>query len=139
MWYKINNFYTEICIHDNLLINNLEQFDKIISQIFELDISYINLKIYIDWHKLINIPDLLNYIIKLNNKSKIDFIFNIPIDKIHEILQYKVYNIGKINLLIPPGLTGNQLIEIQKIININQLKINEYIEIDSDEWNYTNI
>lgn len=138
-WYKTNHFNTNILIHDDLLFNNIHQFKDIIEMFINSKVEYKSFVVYIDWHKQLNYSELISIIKTYQEKFPLQIVFNIAIDKVEDIIKYELETIGTIHILIPPGLKGEDLINCQKIINEKCYNITEYIEIDSDEWNYTNI
>lgn len=135
-WYNVNNFYTEIHIHDDKLFNNYHFLEKILNLLIQNHIHYQNIIFNINFEKQNDILQLFNIINNYKDKLSIKCDCNILINNIDKINKL-IFN--KINILIPPGLTGQKLIEYQSYIFNSGLNINKYIEIDSDLWDEKNI
>ena len=136
-WYVFNEFNTTISIHDDILLNNLNFLEKILNIFNKKQINYKNFYIYINVDKINSIEEL--FLMFYKNQFPQAFIFNVKINEVQKILDYKLNEFGQINIIIPPGLTSEELINNQIIIDNNNFKINKYIEEDSDKWNEKNI
>lgn len=136
-WYEYQKFNTIINIHDDILFNNLTWLNNILELFFKKNINYKQLILHINYEQQKKIEELFSL---LNNyKNKLYSIFNININNITKEKLKLLNEYGQINIIIPPGLTGEELINFQKIINNSGVVINQYIEQDTKFWDNKNI
>ena len=132
-WYNANEFYTNLEIHDDILLNDSDFLEKILFILEQKKVNYNNLIVYINVEVFNNLKSLD----LLRGNSQIQLIFNTKISLFTRLVsELKVTSNQAeiVNILIPPGLTSQQLIRYQQEIFQSQLNINRYIEIDSVEW-----
>lgn len=133
-YYNQQKFNTNINIHDNKIFKDFD-FCQSLFDLIENTIQYKSLNLFIDCYKFNNLSDIINKIKILQNKYNNYFIFNILITQIQELQGFNLDGINyKLNILIPPQVPSQDLIQNQKIINTHKFNINSYIEVDSDLW-----
>lgn len=132
-WYSANEFYTNLEIHDDILLNNSDFLEKILLVLEQKKIDYKSLIVYVN----VDIINDLKSLELLRKNTKTQFVFNTKINlfsKLVSELKVTANPSEIINILIPPGLTSKQLIQYQQEIFQSDLNVNRYIEVDSINW-----
>lgn len=133
-WYKYNNFYTDLIINDDILLQNYDYLSQILNAIFDNNVFYRNIIIKYNVDQQNNFYNFIDFINNYEHTNKIKIIFNIHLSKIDQIESSILQQMNNINILIEPCENGDVLINNQILINTLNLNINKYIEIDSDLW-----
>ena len=137
-WYNFNQFYTNIEIRDEVLLNHTNFLKQVIAALHQKKTHYKELIVYIN----VETFNALESLEILRNTNKVKLIFNTKInlfDKLSSELKVSPNPSEIVNILLPPGLTSKQLIQYQQAIFQSGLNIGQYIEVDSVDWTDTHI
>ena len=132
-WYNANGFYTNLEIHDDVLLNNSDFLKEILLILTQKKVNYKSLIVYVNVEAINSLKSLE----LLRKNAKTQLVFNTKINLFTKLIfELKVSSNQSetINILIPPGLTSKQLIQYQQEIFQSDLNVNRYIEMDSIDW-----